>query len=258
MADLPSAVRRQGWLVLPWTCALVMILVQITWVLVPAGQRGAVTVISVSAFLAASATHAAVTRGISWALGYLVITIGLGLLVEALGTATGVPFGPYTYSDDLGPRVLSVPLIIPMAWAMMAYPCLLVARSLTTSRLWTCLAGGWLLAAWDLFLDPQMVGEGYWIWQVTTPALPGIPGIPAVNFAGWLVTGVLMMALLDLLPRREGSDVVPSVLIAWTYLSSILASIAFFGRPWVGLWGALGMGIVLLPWGLQRWKAGRS
>ena len=36
-------------------------------------------------------------------------------------------------------------------------------------------------------------------------------------------------------------------LYLWTYVSSILALLAFFGLRAAALWGALGMGLVALP-----------
>ena len=50
--------------------------------------------------------------------------------------------------------------------------------------------GSAALTAWDLFLDPQMVGEGYWVW-----ARRGLyRGIPLGNFVGWFLTGLGVMA----------------------------------------------------------------
>jgi putative membrane protein len=158
-----------------------------------------------------------------------------------------VPFGPYAYTGTLGAQLFGVPLVIPLAWAMMAYPSLIVAQRLVQSRWAVALVGGLALSAWDLFLDPMMVSEGHWIWEVTTPALPGIPGIPAQNFAGWFITGVVMMALLSLLPRRVVDDRQPIALWLWVYVSSILANAVFLGRPSVALVGALVMGIVAVP-----------
>jgi putative membrane protein len=40
-------------------------------------------------------------------------------------------------------------------------------------------------------------------------------------------------------------DRLPFVLLGWTYFSSVLANLVFFGRPAVALAGGLGMGAVL-------------
>ena len=48
---------------------------------------------------------------------------------ESIGVATGYPFGQYHYTGTLGPAVLGVPVLVPLAWVMMAYPCLLAGRT---------------------------------------------------------------------------------------------------------------------------------
>ena len=101
--------------------------------------------------------------------------------------------------------MFGVPVIIPLAWAMMAYPALLAARRLSTGALTTPLVGAVALASWDLFLDPMMTGEGYWRFSHTSPALPHVPAIPVSNYLGWLLAAFAMMLLLDRLPRRHGA-----------------------------------------------------
>ena len=159
-----------------------------------------------------------------------------------------MPFGQYDYADSLGPKLLGVPLVIPLAWAMMGYPCLLVGRRLASTRLGATLVGAWALASWDLFLDPQMVEAGHWVWTDVQAALPGAPGIPVSNYLGWLLVATLMMAVLQALPRVRADDRVPAALFGWTYLSSVLAFAVFFGRPAVALVGGVGMGVVAVPY----------
>lgn len=239
-----------------WAFAALTILGQIAWVLVPDSARTAVTVATVTTFLLASASHAWLARGGRWTTAYLAIALVIGWLVEAVGTTTGWPFGDYSYTDLLGVQLLDVPMVIPMAWAMMAYPCLLAAQRLASTPIRTALVGGFLFASWDLFLDPQMVGEGYWVWHSADPALPGIEGIPVQNFLGWLVVAIVLMAALDRLPRRPADDLLPTVMLTWVYLSNVLSSAAFFGRPAVAVWGGVCMGLVVIPWWL-RLREGR-
>lgn len=116
---------------------------------------------------------------------------------------------------------------------------------------------GWGLAAWDLFLDPQMVGQGYWRWARPRPALPGIPGVPVTNFLGWLAVAVLMMAALALTlalttrcapaARRPRSDAPMIVLYLWTYASSVLAGVAFLHLSGPAAWIGAVMGVLALP-----------
>ena len=49
------------------------------------------------------------------------------------------------------------------------------------------------MATWDLYLDPQMVSEGYWTWFAD-----GNPTsqIPVTNFFGWVISAALIYLLL--------------------------------------------------------------
>jgi putative membrane protein len=143
-----------------------------------------------------------------------------------------------------------VPLIIPLAWTWMAWPAWLAAGRL--ARRGRVLVAGLGLAAWDLFLDPQMVAEGYWSWQDPHPALPGVPDIPITNYLGWLVVAVAMMAALSLVTRESTAHDTPMLaLYLWTYASSVVAHAVFLDLPASAGWGALGMGLVAIP---LAWK----
>ncbi|MFC6238745.1 carotenoid biosynthesis protein [Longivirga aurantiaca] len=257
----PHADRRRGGggalRALPWILAALTVLAQIAWPLTSDGTRDVLTAVTVVLFFLASASHALLSRGFFWALGWFVVSAGIGLGVEVLGTRTGLPFGSYEYADRLGPMILGVPAVIPLAWAMMSYPALLAARRLTTGPLLTPIVGAVALASWDLFLDPQMVGEGHWTWAQEGPRLPGIDAIPAQNFVAWLLVSLVMMLILDRLPRRrtdgaEG-DGVPALLFLWTYFSSVLLNAAFEHRTGVAIWGGVAMGLVALPYAWSLW-----
>jgi len=228
--------------------AAATVLLQIAYPLVSGRPRDVLTIVTVVAFFLATTSHALVHRGARWTAGYVLVTTVVGLLAESLGTRTGVPFGTYEYADTLGWKLLSVPVVIPLAWAMFAYPCLLVGQRLARTRLGAAAVGGWALASWDLFLDPQMVEAGHWTWSGVEASLPGSPGIPVSNYLGWVLVGVLMLGLLQLLPRRAADDRVPAALFLWTYASSVLAFAVFFGRPLVALVGGIGMGLVAIPY----------
>ncbi|GAA2584506.1 carotenoid biosynthesis protein [Winogradskya consettensis] len=234
-----------------WGLLGALVLLQICYPLTSGDVRAGCTVATVVLGYVLSVAHAFTTRGVR-AAGALIATATLGgFAVEAIGVATGFPFGTYDYSGQLGPKLLGVPLIIPLAWTWMAWPAWLAALRLargTTARIVLAALG---LAAWDLFLDPQMVAEGYWTWHSPTPALPGVPGIPIGNYAGWLGFAVLLMTALRFavgtLEPADGRDAPMLALWFWTYASSVLAHAVFLGLPWSALWGGVLMGAVVLP-----------
>ncbi len=239
---------------LPWVFTALTILGQILWMLVSGDQRTALTAITVTTFFLASVSHAYLRRGLSWTLSFFSITIAFGWLIEVLGTLTAFPFGDYAYSDKLGIVVLGVPILIPMAWSMIAYPVMLATQRLVATPLATAFIGGWLIAAWDLFLDPMMTGEGYWTWNEIGWVLPGIPDIPLQNSLGWLLSAIALAFALNLLPRKVANDAVPNTLLIWIYASNTLAAAVFFGELGVALWGGIAMGLVIFPWMWRIWS----
>jgi uncharacterized membrane protein len=245
--------RARGRLVraVPIALAAATVLAQIIWVL--ADDRFLWTHIVVTTFFLASLSHAAVHRGWSWTAAFAAITLIFGYGIEWLGTTTGLPFGEYEYASTIAGRdVLSlgaVPVIVPMAWTMMAYPSLLVAIRLAgkRSRSMVALIGALALTAWDFFLDPQMVAEGWWTWTDPSLHLPGLPDIPLQNFLGWLLGTALLMILLSWLPRRRADSRVPFVLYLWTWLGGIIMNAFWLDRPSVAAWGGIAMGLIAVP-----------
>jgi uncharacterized membrane protein len=223
-----------------WAGLAVLIGLQIIYPLAP--SSGLVIATVLCGFLL-SVAHAFLSRGARTALRLVVVTTLGGLLVEAVGTATGFPFGGYGYTGTLGPQLFGVPLVVPLAWTWMAWPAWLAAGRLVAGWLRIPVAG-LALAAWDLFLDPQMVAAGHWRWDGGA--------IPATNYLGWLAVAAVMMALLPRTPTST-SDAPMLAVYLWTYYSSVLAHAVFLDLPRSALWGGLGMGAVAVPLTVSLW-----
>jgi putative membrane protein len=170
----------------------------------------------------------------------------LGFAVELAGVATGRPFGHYAYSARLGPRVGGVPLLAAAAWALMARPAWVVAGLLSPRRPARVGLAAGALTAWDVYLDPRMVREGYWSW----PGGGRYEGVPATNFLGWYLTGLLVFAAWARLdpgddPRRDGDGAL--ALYAWTWLAEGFANLVLWRRPVAGRAGLAAMGAFAAP-----------
>jgi len=237
-----------------WALAAGVVGLQIAYPLTADASLARLATATVVVFFLASAAHAWVHRGVGWALGMVAITAVGGLVAELVGTEAGLLFGDYAYSDALGPALVgTVPVAVPLAWTMMAYPAYVVATTLARPAWLVALIGGWVLMAWDVFLDPMMVDLGAWTWQSTGSELPGVPGIPATNFAGWFLVGTLIVGALALLPRFRVPRGQPAALFLWVYASSVLAAAVFFDRPGVALVGGVAMGLVAVPFAWRLW-----
>ena len=133
-----------------------------------------------------------------------------------------------------------MPVLVPLAWFAMAVPARETAHAALgrrSNRLTRIVGGAAALTAWDLFLDPQMVGEGYWRWS-----RGGIyRGIPMSNYLGWFLTGLGVMAVLEaVLPPGEPA---PDLVAEYGAMAAMETAgfAAFFGDRVVAAVGAMGM-----------------
>ncbi len=186
--------------------------------------------------------------GVAGAVRIAVLVTLLTWLAEAIGTATSWPFGAYNYTPRLQPQLAQVPLLIPVAWLMMLPSAWAVAYQV---------AGRWsgplfvavsalALTAWDLFLDPQMVAWGLWVWS--EPG--GYFGIPWLNFMGWLLTA----ALITIVVRPRDLPVAPLLAIyVVTWLLESIGLFFFWGLPGPAVVGFVAMGsLIWLAWWVHQ------
>lgn len=179
-------------------------------------------------------SYVALVRWLSPARGIalLLILSILPLAVEAYAVATGVPYGRFTYSADLGYRVFG---LVPWTVAFAYLPMLLGAVTLAGAAAgtsWSRLvpAGTFVLLLVDLVIDPAVVHAGLWVWSDGGAYY----GVPASNFAGWVLTGVVYTALFRLV---AGDRAIPG-----TVAASLLLILAF----WTGYLTRSGLAIPAL------------
>ncbi len=161
--------------------------------------------------------------------------------LEFIGSSTGFPFGSYDYTSLLQPQIGHVPLLVPLAWFMML-PCAWAVASMFNLKhpVSVALVASVAMTAWDLFLDPQMVQWGFWVWE----SPKGYFGIPWSNYGGWLLTGFLVTLVVR--PHRYNLPQKPLIFIygiVW-FLQSIGLAI-FWGQPGPALVGSVVMGAIL-------------
>jgi uncharacterized membrane protein len=235
------------------------------WLQTPANQKvaafmfifGGQTTVVLGAL--AGVLHAASRLGWRSALGIFVVAFSIALASELTGTTTGYPFGPYSYTTQLGHLIGGrVPFNIPTSWFFMLYSSLAICGRLLAPRddsaskwRWAALAAV-VLTAWDVSMDPAMVATTHWLWHL--PSLEGASafrrlflsgffyGMPLTNWLGWLLTGVVVArAMLAIVPpSRWAERVSPSRLPLVLYAANgLLPLLICAGR---GMWWAVALG----------------
>lgn len=190
------------------------------WIHLPsAGNIGFTLVFTAFALL-----HCAASAGWRRTALFFAIAAIVSYLCEEFGVRTGWIYGPYHYSDMLGPKLGHVPLLIPLAWFMMIYPAWVVARALLrgletgspVGLISLSAIAALVMTAWDTVMDPGMAAAGNWIWEQPGPYF----GVPMQNYAGWLLTTFLVYCGWGLLARRQASAEIQNgfpALPIWVY-----------------------------------------
>jgi putative membrane protein len=156
------------------------------WVDLPAPDN----MVFVPVFTIFSLVHAGVLLGPRRAALFFGLTVVISYIVEELGVRTGLFFGPYHYSDQLGFKLGHVPVLIPLGWFMMIYPSWVVARALLrgsdverpAGMAVLALVAALVMTGWDMVMDPPMAAAGVWVWEQGG----GYFGVPLHNYLGWI------------------------------------------------------------------------
>jgi uncharacterized membrane protein len=153
-----------------------------------------------------AATLLALARNLPWqnVLSAAALIAAISGFAHALNAKTGLPFGARVDTDALGPRLFGVlPWPVPLIWIVAILNSRGVARLIL--RPWrrtpnygfrviglACL----LTVVFDLGLEPW-AGEAnvWWFWQMPR-SVPAWHHAPWVNFLGWTVTTLLILAFV--------------------------------------------------------------
>lgn len=178
--------------------------------------------------------HTAAAEGLRTARTWAAIILLGSLAAEWFGAQTGLPFGPYRYTDHFGWRIGGVvPVTIPLAWMVI----LLCGRTLIlkfqpqASRLGLALGVGCVAVLTDLNLEfVAWKVRGYWIWY---PDLVGPKPFwpPWQNFAAWFGLSVLLTFALpvnyELRPHRPQARRPLLVLVLMNTLFVLVYTVRF-------------------------------
>lgn len=116
-----------------------------------------------------------------------------GYAIEAFGVVTGLPYGEFFYGDSLGGKLFGVvPYLLPVSYVPLVIGAVAASWRPDGSRLFFVLRSALLLTLIDGVLDPGAVALGFWVW----PDGGIYYGVPASNYFGWILTSILVAALL--------------------------------------------------------------
>jgi bisanhydrobacterioruberin hydratase len=112
---------------------------------------------------------------ISW----LFIVSLLTFALEVAGVSTARIFGAYNYGDNLGAKVLGVPVIIGLNWGIVIWGCAEIAMKFKMPLFSAAISAALLAVILDFLIEPAASFLDFWSWS------GGI--IPLQNYIAWFV-----------------------------------------------------------------------
>jgi putative membrane protein len=153
------------------------------------------------------------------------------IVIEAIGITTGLPYGGFHYTDEMGYKILGlVPWSVSFAFGPLVIGSVAVAATISKDPRVALPLGALLLVIFDLILDPAAVLLNIWVWDTPGPYY----GIPITNYTGWLLTGFIICVLLHAMT----SD---SLRLLSEFPRQLSVSLLLIVSFWTGysLWAAL-------------------
>lgn len=109
-----------------------------------------------------------------------ILVVGIvGFSAEYIGVHTQLLFGDYQYGKNLGFKLVEIPLVIAVNWAMLSFSALAIVFSLLVPLVVKALLSAALMTFLDVLIEPVAITSDFWSWA------NGI--IPMYNYVCWFV-----------------------------------------------------------------------
>jgi uncharacterized membrane protein len=132
-------------------------------------------------------------------------TVIFVFVCQALGVSAGFPFGDLAYTNQLGPKVLDVPVTVPVAWLGILIPAWVAADKVLRYR--SAVVAAIIVTAFDAVMEFAADALDLWHWR---------GGLPTeLNYISWFGVSYLAFAILEKYAKeKEPNPIVPHLLFA--------------------------------------------
>lgn len=171
--------------------------------------------------------------------GVIAALSGFAFLIETFALYTGFPYGGFSYSDDLGWKILGkTPWTIFFAWTPFVLAAAVFSQRLSNNK-WSFVPLNMIfLVIIDLVIDPAAVGLGYWSYD--NPSF--YYDVALMNYFGWMISGLIGSTIFYYFTEAELQNPVPPMLTFSAFLTFSLWSFALVGLQ---LWFPAILGILI-------------
>ena len=112
-----------------------------------------------------------------------ILAFSLGMFVEILGVNYGLIFGTYSYGENLGVKILGVPVLIGANWVMLSFITGAMGDALwKNNKILAAIFGALLMVLIDLVIEPVAPIFDYWTFSEHVA--------PMSNYIGWFLVAL--------------------------------------------------------------------
>tara|TARA_B100001939_G_C16845478_1_gene575025 strand:- start:396 stop:1028 length:633 start_codon:yes stop_codon:yes gene_type:complete len=113
----------------------------------------------------------------------------IGMIAEILGVNYGLIFGKYDYGENLGLKLMGVPLLIGLNWVVLTFICGSISNYLFKNKYFSIIVGIILMLIIDITLEPIAPILDYWEFSGSIA--------PIQNYIGWIFTSLFTLSIYE-------------------------------------------------------------
>lgn len=147
---------------------------------------------------------------------FLAFTFLIGMIVEYIGTSTGLLFGDYFYGDNLGFKLKNVPFVIGLNWGILIVTTSSLINRIKISVYFKIIISALLMTLFDVLVEPVAIESDFWHWKNEE--------IPFFNYLCWFLISLPLQTIYFKFRLVESNKVFDALFIILVLFFSLLIS----------------------------------
>ena len=143
----------------------------------------------------------------------------IGMISEILGVQYGLIFGDYIYLNNLGFKILGVPIMIGINWIILTYITGSFSNYIFNANKKAAIVfGAVLMVVLDLLIEPVAPELGFWAFDSIFA--------PLQNYIGWFIIGLLVQVIFHYSTVKKDTTFSFHLLLVQLFFFTVLNFIA--------------------------------
>jgi len=143
----------------------------------------------------------------------------IGMISEILGVQYGLIFGDYIYLNNLGFKILGVPIMIGINWIILTYITGSFSNYIFNANKKAAIVfGAVLMVVLDLLIEPVAPEMGFWAFDSIFA--------PLQNYIGWFIIGLLVQGIFHYSTYKKDTTFSFHLLLVQIFFFTVLNFIA--------------------------------